>query len=632
MGCSKDEPLVSLSVEKPVELRFTASIDGDICTKTSFDSENHIAVWKREDMAGLIAAYGDGLFTDTGMKPFLIDGRNQPGDEFLSTASFSGKLTDKGNRTYTYFAAYPYRAFQTMNNAASVTSWLFERQYPDTDSWDGSCDMLASKPITVSSPSVSASNLEIQFSRLFGILRLNFDSSITGPYGAETVESVSIESAIPDDILAGKFTVDMSSEESVRPVMSVNEGEHFNRVTLDYRCKDARLADVEPYFILNPGDYPDVKVTIRTDAHEISFSRHDLEVVRGNLSSAVLRLKAGDTVTGSTSILPRNPESLKILTFGHSFVVDSMEYMDELLNRAGIKNVTFANLKIGNCSLQTYLEHVENAGNTKGGSDKILYYKRYYNGSKVTTLETNKTVIDALCDEDWDIVVMQTSLQYEGFYSMICQPLNDMMDYVRTTCMGENGKAPVFAWHMFWAMSPKYENANLFDPYERDSEQNYAANVQAAREVMRNHGIELVIPTGTMVQTIRHSSMNNSYYMTRDWYHMDIGAGRYAAACTWFEFFIKPCFGVSVLGNTFMPTAYTHMQVTEDNRESLQKAAVLACKYPFEISHLDEILPEDTPHEGDETDFNVVGSIENLSEGSTSDQPESFTLIDNLTW
>ena len=38
--------------------------------------------------------------------------------------------------------------------------------------------------------------------------------------------------------------------------------------------------------------------------------------------------------------------------------------------------------------------------------------------------------------------------------------------------------------------------------------------------------------------------------MTRDGYHLYMGAGIYAAACTWFETLIRPVFQVGVKGNT----------------------------------------------------------------------------------
>lgn len=628
-ACMKDENPIRVSADEQglCRVEFTAALEQEIGTKTSYDAVNHLGLWKREDMAGVIAGYGAGSYTDTRMQPFSLENRNSAGGEFLLSTTFTGKLTNKGSQTYTYYAVYPYTAFQDVTDASNVSSRLEERQYPDLKSWDGACDMLASKPLTVTSSSVAASNLQVQFTRLFGMLRLRFDTSITDLYGTEVVETISIESTNVADKLAGKFTIDLTSTEAPDPVMSSTTGEYFNKVTLDYRGKNATLSNVDAYFVLNPGTYSNVTITIKTKDHTLTLPRTGLTVNRSCVASAALSWKSGtDAQVASMSLLPKNPSSLKILTFGHSFVDDSMEYVDDLLNAAGVTNVTFAHFYIANCSLQTYCTYL-NTSNT------IQYNKRYYNGATVTTSQTNKTVLQGLCDEPWDVIVFQTNVEKLGYYDYFASSLQTMIDYVKTTCQIEHGKTPTLAWHMFWAHGSR--SYFLSDNYSGDQELNYAAHVQASKEIMRNKDIQLIIPTGTAVQSLRRSSLNNSYSggdafeFCRDgksWSHMDYMAGRYVAACTWFEFFLKPCFGTSVLGNTYMPpTGSAGVSVTAENREFIQRAAVLACQSPFEIAHLDDIP---------EPDVNVSGSTEEFSPSGSYDSgnTESFSPVNDLTW
>ena len=47
--------------------------------------------------------------------------------------------------------------------------------------------------------------------------------------------------------------------------------------------------------------------------------------------------------------------------------------------------------------------------------------------------------------------------------------------------------------------------------------------------------VEQIIPTGTVLQNLRTSPLNNEMDLTRDGYHMDYGLSRYAAACAVFE-------------------------------------------------------------------------------------------------
>lgn len=625
-GCSDGQNLDLDTIGKPIKVSFSASMSAEMTTKTSYDATRRLGLWKREDMVGVIAEYGSNSFTDTRMQEFCIDSRCYVGGEFLSNATFSGNLTDKGNQTYTYYAVYPYTAFQTVTDASSVLSRLEERQYPDLKSWDGACDMLAAKPVTVTSSSVAADNLQLQFTRLFGMLRLRFGTSITDTYGSEIVETISIESSEATDKLAGKFTVNLAAIDALDPVMSATTGEFFNKVTLDYRGWNSSLSNIDAYFIINPGTFENVTIKVKTKNHTLTLPRTNLTVTRGSVAAATMSWKGGDTAVESTPLLPKNPETLKVLTFGHSFGNDSMDYIDDLLTAAKITNVTFANLVIGNASLNTYWAHARNEENIKGGSDTITFYKRYYNGASITTDKSTKTIIDALSDEPWDVIVFQTDVYHMGYYDNFAPALQKMIEYVKTTCQSEHGKTPILAWHMFWAMGS--HSVRLVQYYFGDQELNYTAHVQAAKMIIRNKDIQIVIPTGTTIQSLRHSKLNNPYKgdevyeFLRDGLgtsHLDI-AGRYSAACTWFESFLKPCFGISVLGNTFTPsTSSPGVKVTAENRESFQRAAIRACQNPFEISHLDEYTVE------------VTGSTE-VYQDQEKGSIEAFSIIDNLTW
>jgi len=60
--------------------------------------------------------------------------------------------------------------------------------------------------------------------------------------------------------------------------------------------------------------------------------------------------------------------------------------------------------------------------------------------------------------------------------------------------------------------------------------------VAQARKVLDQTDVEQIIPTGTVLQNLRTSPLNNEMDLTRDGYHMDYGLSRYAAACAVFEF------------------------------------------------------------------------------------------------
>ena len=106
--------------------------------------------------------------------------------------------------------------------------------------------------------------------------------------------------------------------------------------------------------------------------------------------------------------------------------------------------------------------------------------------------------------------------------------------------------------------------------------------VQAAKEIAEKTAVKSVIPAGTAIMNLRASELNTAEVQefTRDGYHMSKGAGRYAAACVWFEYLLEPAYGVSVRGNPLRLRGL-ETPVTDQNARQLQDAAVHAVKKPW---------------------------------------------------
>ena len=64
------------------------------------------------------------------------------------------------------------------------------------------------------------------------------------------------------------------------------------------------------------------------------------------------------------------------------------------------------------------------------------------------------------------------------------------------------------------------------------------------QQILSETCVDLVIPSGTMLENLRTTSVNvsNGLELTRDSYHMDYGISRYGAACTVFESIIAPLY------------------------------------------------------------------------------------------
>lgn len=590
----------------------SVTISGSISTvsgtRTCHDENgNNKALWKINDMIGVAASYGvsSSKMTDSHLQHFTVTAKADAGNA-LSTASFKGSLTDFGRQSYTFYCVYPYPAFGTTSSISRFSGILPEWQVPLNGSWDGTCDMMVSQPVTRDLASVGAEALSVKFCRLFGFLKLDFGESVTSLYGNEEVETITITDK-GFGKMAGSFSFDMTSQDNPNLAFSTVSGQTSPEVTLDYKGQGIKLKDLAAWFVINPGTYADVQIRVNTTSHSLDFQRSGLVVARGGVTNATVTWKDGDSASERSPLFKRNPDQLKVLIFGHSYVMDSMEYLDDLLrdafksDPATLKKITFANFMVSSQSLSGYWSQYKNG-------ETIKYYKSV---GGATPVLTNKTIVQGVEDDNWDYVIFQTETS-EGIYSDYNPYFTDLRNEVLSIIEAKYKKTPVIGWHMFWSYgSARMPLDKRFANYNNDPLFQYQAHVDAARKLMGNDGVELIIPTGTTIQSLRATSLNNpykagmaakgAYEFTRDGCHVDYGAGRYAVACTWFETFIEPCFGVSVYGNTFMPTNYSAIKVTEKNRPVLQQAAVLAVRNKFEISPLEVPQPDPEPEpESDE--------------------------------
>jgi hypothetical protein len=81
----------------------------------------------------------------------------------------------------------------------------------------------------------------------------------------------------------------------------------------------------------------------------------------------------------------------------------------------------------------------------------------------------------------------------------------------------------------------------------------YAAIVNTARQVGAEVGITMIIPSGTAIQNGR-AALGDIF--CRDGYHLDMGIGRFTAACAWYE----KLTGRSVVENSYRPEKLTAEQ------------------------------------------------------------------------
>ncbi len=276
----------------------------------------------------------------------------------------------------------------------------------------------------------------------------------------------------------------------------------------------------------------------------------------------------------SFKVSQKSPKSLYILAIGNSFSTDAMEYLYQILQELGYKDVFLGNLYIGGCTLQTHANNITSSANA--------YEYRVNNSGKWTS--TNGYIsTTAMKERDWDFVSMQQASGYSGIADSYEPYLSTVVEAVKKYC--PNAKR---MWHMTWAYQGD-SNHNDFTKYGDDQKTMYEAILNAVNTKVLSRGdFGFVIPSGTAVQNLRTSFLGDN--ITRDGYHMSYNIGRYLTGLMW----ARKITGKSIAGVSFKPSSYTY---TDSQIAVIKDAVEKAYEKPYEVTTssnpLVPVLPTD---------------------------------------
>ena len=275
-------------------------------------------------------------------------------------------------------------------------------------------------------------------------------------------------------------------------------------------------------------------------------------------------------------------QTVNILWFGHSYGVDSSEYLPQIASEAGVQ-VHVGRFIKANCSLEEHYHYFQ--------ADTTGKYSECRPGM-TKFRKVSKTVKEALKETRWDYVVFQNSLENEGRYETAQPYLDSLVAFVRRTQRKEFGTEPVIGWNMFWPISKLREDGShklctyRLSFYGNSSDRMWAAYIHATKKLVKDTGIKLIIPTGTAVMNARATKLNDTEAkeLTRDGYHLSYDKGRYVAACAVYETLLAPASGKSVLGNSWRVQRKGQPEMDDDTALILQKCAVQAVRKPYKVS------------------------------------------------
>lgn len=262
----------------------------------------------------------------------------------------------------------------------------------------------------------------------------------------------------------------------------------------------------------------------------------------------------------STAQNPTTDKVVKVLAIGNSFSDDAIENYFYDLAKAGGYRVIIGNMYIGGAPLDLHWR------NAQKDSAAYSYRKINVDGKRKTSPKTS--IATALADEDWDYISFQQASPKSGLLDTYREPLSGLFAYVKARASNPKVK---FLWHQTWAYAQNSTHSG-FANYHHQQLEMYKAIMQASKQVKNIVPIDLVVPAGTAIQNAR-SKLGD--VLNRDGYHLDLGIGRYTAACTWYA----AIFERKAAENSFYPP-----NVGAEQAKIAQLAADAAIRKPYKIT------------------------------------------------
>ena len=257
-------------------------------------------------------------------------------------------------------------------------------------------------------------------------------------------------------------------------------------------------------------------------------------------------------------------DTLKILAIGNSFSNDTTEYLYDVAQAEGLKNIVIGRLFFGSCSLERHLK------NANTDNPEYTYYKNT-TGKWETT--HNATILQSIQDEDWDIITLQQSSGKSGQPETYGDYLNQLVAYVQEHKTNPNAK---LVWHMTWAYQGDSTHTD-FDNYDGDQMTMYNAILNTVnQQILPNENFVAVIPAGTAIQNARTTFFGDN--LTRDGYHLSV-LGRLVASYTWYAVL------TGVIPETVhLEKTLTGITLSEGMKSVIQESMTNAIREPFAVT------------------------------------------------
>ena len=424
VGCSKNEvaPETAGGTEN---INITLKVDNG-ATKAAFDGKDHItftggdkfyaAIAKTDNQTRAIpVASKDKAVAKQYYSPFTI------ADATAETPVFNGAFYSiaEANKAdeYCLYGVFPADALYTMylttedTDGDLFTNWIVtlpdDQSAATQASWAPKANVMVLKPTTIkynqsaeyeysSGKEYNSTNENeaVQFAHLFGYGKINF-ADVPSEYEDCVVKSVSIKAVGDDQVIAGRFYVDVTKEVGEYELKPYTKK---NTITLKGDGQTA-IKDYIAWFAAKPGTY-DVAITVTTTRAILTFeTRQGLEISAGHIAAPTVHFKTVDTSDNlDVTIAEGASWSMSKFSSSQCISTDSKEWGD-----TGMDKMYFS-LTFPNKEKDAAGSYIGSFGNykqklaTQKVQKLVLASEAYFNGMKAVKMNLGINTADVTGD------------------------------------------------------------------------------------------------------------------------------------------------------------------------------------------------------------------------------------------
>ena len=260
-------------------------------------------------------------------------------------------------------------------------------------------------------------------------------------------------------------------------------------------------------------------------------------------------------------------KSAKVLFVGDNSTLGEIEYLDEILGAAGVRDITVATLNCDHAkgaSIDAQWANISSA-KTKYTLTKLVNGKKSY---------TYSQSFDAgIGSENWDAIVIGQALTLSGDSASYVN-LSSYVSYINEKCQGAK-----LLWNMSWALSDSSTHAD-FSKYENSRAKMYSDIISATVTLIsENEMIDGIVPVGTAIENLRSTALGDSWTDSGILLGGASGdGGKYAASLL----FAKEILSLDISELDFSPDAGSNRE--QSIYKMAKEAAELASLKNFEIN------------------------------------------------